>query len=147
VNIIFIFVLIIGHRGENSHRNDILINFEFHFQYGPMTTATPRTRVGLTALLVLAGLVAGCAADLARASAGAIGCPHTAIAVEDISVGWSETSWTARCRGLVFHCSGEDAPSCAPELDVTDTPATRPPGHPNPNPNPTQGRSDAPLYP
>lgn len=104
-----------------------------------MTQPMPRTRVG--PLLVLAGLTVGCAADLARASSGAIGCPHTAIEVDHVSVGWSETSWTARCRGLVFHCSGEDAPSCAPELEVTPRTAPEPPA------KPTQGRPDAPLYP
>ena len=67
-------------------------------------------------LVVLVAASSGCAADLARASAGEIGCPHREIAVSHVSIGWSTTSWRAECRGVAFHCAGEDAPSCAPEL-------------------------------
>jgi hypothetical protein len=119
-------------------RLELILIFVFNV---PVTTPFLPSAVGLAAALVCVGLVVGCAADLARASSGAIGCPHAAIDVEDISVGWSETSWTARCRGLVFHCSGEDAPSCAPELDVTERPAPEPPA------DTTQGRPDVPQYP
>ena len=65
------------------------------------------------AALVLAGL--GCARDLARASSGVIGCAPEDIAIDDVSVGWSETSWAASCGGATFRCAGERAPWCAPE--------------------------------
>jgi hypothetical protein len=68
------------------------------------------------ALFAIAGC--GCAADLARASSGAIGCSHREIEVSSISLGWSTTTWRAECRGVVFHCAGEDAPSCASELSA-----------------------------
>jgi hypothetical protein len=74
-------------------------------------------RIGLA---VLALLASGCASDLARASSGEIGCSHREIAVSKISVGWSTTTWRAKCRGVVFHCAGEDATSCAPELPPVD---------------------------
>jgi hypothetical protein len=66
---------------------------------------------GLAVLLALSG----CARDLARVSSGTIGCPTDEIEIADVSVGWSETSWIARCRGLTFTCAGEHAPSCVPE--------------------------------
>lgn len=89
-----------------------------------MTTSAPRR----AAVFGLALFVAspGCARDLARASAGAIGCSPRAIEVDHISVGWSETSWRARCRGQAFHCSGEDSPSCAPELETKTSAPTEP---------------------
>jgi hypothetical protein len=73
-------------------------------------------------------LVTACARDLARASSGAIGCPHENIAVSEVSVGWSRMSWTARCREQTFYCSGEDAPTCAPELEISEpAPRSEPP--------------------
>ncbi|MEX1362968.1 MAG: hypothetical protein AB1Z98_07570 [Nannocystaceae bacterium] len=77
----------------------------------------------------------GCARDLARSSSGAIGCPPDAIDVSEISVGWSEMSWTARCRDTTFYCSGESGPSCtpAPEAIAETTPA---PSTPGPKPSP-----------
>lgn len=63
----------------------------------------------------------GCASDLARASSPATGCPRSEIQIEDISVGWAETSWSARCRGTRFHCAGEQLATCTPErTDSTD---------------------------
>lgn len=62
--------------------------------------------------MVLAGL--GCARDLARASSGVIGCAPEDIAIDDVSVGWSETSWAASCGGTSFRCAGERSPWCAP---------------------------------
>ncbi len=67
----------------------------------------------------LAFVVAGCAADLARASAPAIGCAPAEVEIDDVSVGWSETSWSARCRGVQFHCSGERGATCGPDRDAT----------------------------
>lgn len=65
------------------------------------------------AAIVLAG--PGCARDLARASSGVIGCAPEDIAIDDVSVGWSETSWAASCGGTTFRCAGERSPWCAPE--------------------------------
>ena len=66
------------------------------------------------AAMVLGGL--GCARDLARASSGVIGCAPEDIAIDDVSVGWSETSWAASCGGATFRCAGERAPWCAPSM-------------------------------
>ena len=66
------------------------------------------------AAMVLAGL--GCARDLARASSGVIGCAPEDIAIDDVSVGWSETSWAAACGGTTFRCAGERSPWCAPAM-------------------------------
>ena len=86
--------------------------------------------VRIVSALVLGGLllVTACARDLARASSGAIGCPHEQIAVSEVSVGWSRMSWTAQCRAQTFFCSGEDAPVCTPALALppVDDPATPP---------------------
>lgn len=68
----------------------------------------------------------GCAADLARASSPAIGCAPDEIEIDKVSVGWSETSWSARCRGMRFHCAGEHGASCSPDLKVTTTPQPAP---------------------
>lgn len=107
------------------------------------------------ALLALVG--SGCARDLARASSGAIGCPHDAIEVSEISVGWSQASWTARCRDATFYCSGESSAMCAPALDAEASmpaspvgpraPATDPPMRPSPRepsrPSPTEATAPA----
>lgn len=66
------------------------------------------------AAFVLGGL--GCARDLARASSGVIGCAPDDIAIDDVSVGWSETSWAASCGGTTFRCAGERSPWCAPAM-------------------------------
>lgn len=73
-------------------------------------------RVTLTCALLLCA--PGCASDLARASSPATGCPRDEIQIENISVGWAETSWSARCRGTQFHCAGEQVATCSP--DSTD---------------------------
>ena len=78
-------------------------------------------------LCLIACLASGCASDLARSSSGAIGCPRKEIKVSDVSVGWSQMSWVATCRGTTFYCSGEDAPTCAPELDAQANDAPTPP--------------------
>lgn len=70
-------------------------------------------------IAVLLGLCAsGCASDLARASSPAIGCAPDEIEIDKVSVGWSETSWSAQCRGTRFHCAGEHGASCSPDRDV-----------------------------
>ena len=66
-------------------------------------------------LVLLGGLLASCASDLARVSSPAIGCAPQEIQIENVSVGWAETSWLARCRGEAFHCAGEDLASCSPD--------------------------------
>lgn len=78
-----------------------------------------RTRFGFGVsiwLVASCSLPSGCASDLARASSGAIGCPYEAVQVSDVSVGWSQISWTASCRDMVFHCSGEVHPTCSASL-------------------------------
>ncbi len=62
-------------------------------------------------------LVCGCASDLARVSSPAIGCAPSEIQIDDISIGWAETSWSAQCRGQAFHCAGESIASCSPDRD------------------------------
>lgn len=69
---------------------------------------------------VLGGL--GCARDLARASSGVIGCAPEDIAIDDVSVGWSEMSWAASCGGTTFRCAGEEAPWCAPAMGTRPAP-------------------------
>lgn len=83
-----------------------------------------RINVLLTTSIALGG--SGCARDLARSSSGAIGCPPDAIDVSEISVGWSEMSWTARCRDTTFYCSGESGPSCAPSRAASVTKPSSP---------------------
>lgn len=73
-------------------------------------------RLLTAAVLVLC--VGGCATDLARASSPAIGCAPDEIEIDDVSVGWNETSWSAQCRGTRFHCAGERGASCSPDRDV-----------------------------
>ncbi|MEM6989941.1 MAG: hypothetical protein AAF721_05575 [Myxococcota bacterium] len=85
----------------------------------------------VTLAIVGASPPMGCAQDLARASSGAIGCPHERIEVSEISVGWSQMSWRARCDGMDFLCSGETDPSCSPEglhtaPDTLEPPAPAP---------------------
>lgn len=76
-------------------------------------------------LVLLCGLLASsCASDLARVSSPAIGCAPSEIQIDDISVGWAETSWSARCRGEAFHCAGENLASCSPDRAVQSAPPT-----------------------
>jgi hypothetical protein len=70
--------------------------------------------VAMAAAAMVLGL--GCARDLARASSGVIGCAPEDIAIDDVSVGWSETSWAASCGGATFRCAGERSPWCAPSM-------------------------------
>jgi hypothetical protein len=73
--------------------------------------------VAMAAAAMVLGL--GCARDLARASSGVIGCAPEDIAIDDVSVGWSETSWAASCGGTTFRCAGEGAPWCAPAMGAS----------------------------
>jgi hypothetical protein len=66
--------------------------------------------------LALVLVVSGCAHDLAHASSGAIGCAPKDIAISEVAMSWSATSWRAQCRGLAFRCAGEGTPVCAPEI-------------------------------
>lgn len=81
-----------------------------------------RGSIFVASIVMTVGLV-GCARDLARSSSSAIGCPPEAIEVSEVSVGWSQMSWTARCRGVTFYCSGESSAQCAPELMEASAPA------------------------
>lgn len=89
-------------------------------------------------LPLIAGLAVvgspGCARDLARASSSAIGCSPESIEVSDVSIGWSQTSWTARCRDIAFYCSGETSAQCAPEHSPP-SPSPEDPSKPPPSPD------------
>ena len=77
------------------------------------------------AVVLVALLACSCAKDLARVSSPATGCAPDEIDIENVSVGWAETSWSARCRGETFHCAGEDLASCSPDRDASSrTPST-----------------------
>lgn len=103
--------------------------------------------------LVFGGL--GCARDLARASSGVIGCAPEDIAIDDVSVGWSETSWAASCGGTSFRCAGERSPWCAPSMTqpppepeleaAADAPAATetPASAPSPEPSTTEAEPPA----
>ena len=80
--------------------------------HGQLATGVAFAAIGL----------AGCAADLARTSSSAIGCPADAIEVSKVSVGWSRLSWQAQCKGTTFYCSGESEATCAPELVLESRP-------------------------
>jgi hypothetical protein len=80
-----------------------------------MTHGLVRASLLLQVLLLIAG---GCAHDLAHASSGAIGCAPKDIAIAEVAVSWSTTSWRASCRGVVFQCAGEGAPQCVPTPPV-----------------------------
>lgn len=50
----------------------------------------------------------GCAAvmgDLPTISAGLTGCPPSAIAIQDESMGYFNDTWTAKCQGTTFYCT------------------------------------------
>ncbi len=103
------------------------------------------------AAVFLGGL--GCAGDLARASSGVIGCAPADIAIDDVSVGWSETSWAAACGGTTFRCAGERSPWCAPAMAqpgpghevAVDAPAVAdaPASAPSPTPSTTEAEPPA----
>ncbi len=59
------------------------------------------------AILVLPVLLNACAttAAMRSASAGQIGCPDDEVVVSNTKRDWGVGSWTATCRGHVFHCS------------------------------------------
>jgi hypothetical protein len=69
---------------------------------------------------------------LAQASSGHVGCPPTEIEIADLrQSGWETVgepsiireSWTARCRGARFFCTGANAMvSCALERGESSTP-------------------------
>lgn len=102
-----IFITKYGHSTHSIGIDLILISIFNNCMQRPVLAAMA------AAALVLAG--PGCARDLARASSGVIGCAPEDIAIDDVSVGWSETSWAASCGGARFRCAGEHAPWCAPE--------------------------------
>ncbi|MEM9456733.1 MAG: hypothetical protein AAGF11_21330 [Myxococcota bacterium] len=79
----------------------------------------PRALLGSSTVLALVFItgLGGCARDLARSSSSAIGCPPKTIEVSEVSVGWSQMSWTARCRGVDFYCSGDSSAQCSPAQD------------------------------
>ncbi len=79
----------------------------------------------LVSVALLASM-SGCAADLARASSPAIGCAPEEIEVDDVSVGWAETAWSAQCRGMTFHCAGETGTTCSPDRGATGPESTPP---------------------
>lgn len=98
------------------------VDNQFHMQAVGPETARARSLSALTAIVLTTGLLAtGCAKDLARASSAAIGCPPDSIEVSDVSVGWSQTSWKARCRQTDFYCAGEVTAQCSPDFVPEDS--------------------------
>ena len=112
---------------HEPHKIVVAINFDMHFHFIAMTH-----RILRSAYLALLATSPACAADLARATSGAIGCPPAEIANRDRSLGFSEMSWSASCRGHTFHCSGERSPACAPELTSSPDAPVRQPMPPEP---------------
>lgn len=69
------------------------------------------TSMKLTALLLLAAGLAGCAASTAQlrtVSSGKVGCAPDAIAIADYQLGTTTSSWTASCNAKTYFCSGDD---------------------------------------
>lgn len=61
--------------------------------------------------IFMALTIIGCAAstaELRALSSGKIGCPANEIAIEDSRVGMKTASWTAKCQGKPYFCSGDD---------------------------------------
>lgn len=77
-------------------------------------------RYALPALFAASLLFAGCAADLANVTSGAVGCPAHQIQISNDTVHPFSRTWTARCRGETFYCSSGGTSrsvqiNCAPE--------------------------------
>lgn len=51
------------------------------------------------------GLGSGCA-SLAAVTSGHVGCPEEEIRIYNDRQGWGTRSWSARCRGRIYHCIG-----------------------------------------
>ena len=76
-------------------------------------------------VIVLAVMSPGCT-TLASVTSGHIGCPEEEIRIYNDRQSWGSRSWSARCRGRVYHCIGISggkygAPhvSCKPEPGST----------------------------
>jgi hypothetical protein len=68
-----------------------------------------KTYLGLRLLPLL--LLAGCAASTASlqsSSSGEIGCSPSDISISDYRLNAYTSSWTAKCNGKVYFCSGSD---------------------------------------
>jgi hypothetical protein len=64
----------------------------------------------LSIALVIGGGV-GCVAsrgELRALSSGKTGCPPHEIAISNSQVGLKTASWTAKCRGKIYFCAGDD---------------------------------------
>jgi len=60
-------------------------------------------------------VLSGCAAEMARVSAGHIGCHPDDITIEDVRPGIHTASWIAKCKGKAYICSGSnERNSCKP---------------------------------
>lgn len=55
--------------------------------------------------IVMTITVSGCA-SLASVTSGHIGCPEHEISIFNQRQHWNSRSWSARCRGRVYHCIG-----------------------------------------
>lgn len=76
-----------------------------------------------TVLLAAVAVSSGCAAQLATASSGEIGCPREEIAISNQTTGWNTSSWTAECRGRAYYCSGiAGSISCREQQDALAVP-------------------------
>jgi hypothetical protein len=58
------------------------------------------------ALAVVMTLLVPSCASLAAVTAGHIGCPEEEIEIFNDRSHWASRSWSARCRGRVYHCIG-----------------------------------------
>ncbi len=58
----------------------------------------------LFVILAAAGALSACATMQAMTS-GQIGCPEHEIEILNVDRGFATRTWTARCRGRLYHCS------------------------------------------
>ena len=73
-----------------------------------------------SALLLLSGCAAS-TSSLQSASSSEVGCSPSSIEISDYRLNMYTSSWTARCSGKVYYCSGSDTlkerSRCTPAQD------------------------------
>mgnify|MGYP001143672087 CR=1 FL=1 len=79
--------------------------------------------IRLTLVCVLAIAGAGCV-NLQTITAGHIGCPESEIQIFNDSATYGTRSWSARCRGRVYHCVGITASEGAPHISCKQEPGS-----------------------
>ena len=75
--------------------------------------ATPRAQAPTRAVecalvLLLAGSLLGCGANLSHVSAWKVDCPPDRVQVSDVQKDGSLTTWTTMCNGKTHHCRGTE---------------------------------------